>query len=343
MKKALYFALLFSISFPNFAQFAKMEDLCQVFHLPDGKDTTTFIVYGTEADLKVKKPLFFFRQGSRPYPLMDIYEGKYYLLSPFRFKPYKDDYHFVMVQKSGTLLAADSTYMAGFDKAMQTADSKYLTKKYLENNNLDKATQQCNQVINYLIKQPWVDAKKVVFCGGSEGFTVGANLVANVNKSITHTILFSGHAGRRFESNIYQVRQAILQGKLSPEDGQKEIDELYKVWADIQANPKSIDKSYGDNYYAWSSFSKKGSDNLMKINTPLYIAYGTDDNEIAPSLDYLPLDFIEKGKKNLTLKAYAEHDHQFNLLKKDVTGKVINQVYRGDEVAKDWMDWLKVK
>ena len=66
MKKALYFALLFSIPFSDFAQFAKMEDLCQVLHLPDGKDTTTFIVYGTKADLKVKKPLFFFRQGSRP-------------------------------------------------------------------------------------------------------------------------------------------------------------------------------------------------------------------------------------------------------------------------------------
>ena len=343
MRKAFYFASLFFISFSNFAQFAKIEDLCQVFHLPDGKDTTTFIVYGTKADLKVKKPLFFFRQGSRPYPLMFIDEDKYYLTSPFRFKTYKDDYHFVMVQKSGTLLAADSTYMAGFDKAMQTADSKYLTKKYLENNNLDKATRQCNQVINYLIKQPWIDAKKVVFCGGSEGFTVGANLVANVNKFITHTILFSGHAGRRFESNIYQVRQAILRRELTPEEGQKEIEELYKVWADIQANPKSIDKSYGDNYYAWSSFSKKNSDNLLKINTPLYIAYGTDDNEIAPSLDYLPLDFIEKGKKNLTLKAYTGHDHQFNLLKKDATGKVIDQVYRGDEVAKDWMDWLKGK
>jgi hypothetical protein len=35
------------------------------------------------------------------------------------------------------------------------------------------------------------------------------------------------------------------------------------------------------------------------------------------------------------------HDHQFNLLKKDSTGKVIDRQYRGDEVAKDWMDWLK--
>jgi hypothetical protein len=114
MKKVFHSLLLCLIPFFNFAQKTRLEDLCQVFHLPNGKDTTTFIVYGTKEDLKIKKPLFFFRQGSRPYPLMEIYQAKYYLFSPFRLEPYKNDYHFVMVKKSGTPLMADSTYMAGF-------------------------------------------------------------------------------------------------------------------------------------------------------------------------------------------------------------------------------------
>lgn len=37
----------------------------------------------------------------------------------------------------------------------------------------------------------------------------------------------------------------------------------------------------------------------LRINTPLYIAYETADKEIAPSLDYLPLDFIEKAEPTL--------------------------------------------
>jgi hypothetical protein len=341
MKKTFVLTFLYCIYFSGFSQTTRLEDLCQVFYLPDGKDTTTFIVFGTKEDLKIKKPLFFFRQGSRPEPLIEIYKGKYYPRFPFQIKPYKNDYHFVMVQKLGTRLIADSTYLAKFEQGMKIGYTTFLNRKYMINNNLDKATYQCNQVINYLIKQPWIDTKKVVFCGGSEGFTVGANLVSNFNKSITHTILFSGHAGRRFEYEIFRNRQAVRDGKISAEEAQKQIDQLYQGWEDVCKYPKSVDKSFGDTYYAWHSFSTKNSDNLLKINTPLYIAYGTEDNEITIGLDYLPLEFIEKGKKNLTLKAHINHDHQFFELKKDVSGKVIDRIYRGDEVAKEWMDWLK--
>ncbi|MFY7887489.1 MAG: hypothetical protein ACOVOW_01180 [Spirosomataceae bacterium] len=59
---------------------------------------------------------------------------------------------------------------------------------------------------------------------------------------------------------------------------------------------------------------------------------GLQDNEITIGLDYLPLEFIEKGKKNLTLKVQLNCDHQFFELKKDTTG---------NEVAKEWMDWFE--
>lgn len=341
MKRTYLFVLLAMLPFAGFSQVSRLEDLCQIFQLPDGKDTTTFIVFGTKDDLKIKKPLLFFRQGSRPEPLIEIYKNNYYFRLPFSTKPYQADYHFVMVQKSGTRLVADSSYLAQLAEGMKTGDTTFLNRAYQVNNNLDKATAQCNQVINYLVKQPWINAKKVVFCGGSEGFTIGANLVANVNKHITHTILFSGHAGRRFEHEIFRNRQAVSKGEMTAEEAQKQIDELYKAWADICKYPKSVDKGFGDTYYAWHSFSNKNLDNLLKINTPLYIAYGTEDNEVTIGLDYLPLEFIEKGKKNLTLKAQLNCDHQFFELKKDSTGNVIDKTYRGNEVAKEWMDWLK--
>lgn len=340
MKKAIFLTLIFLKTLSGFSQIQNSEDVYQVFHLPDGKDTTTYVVWGNKEEVKKKKPLFFFRQGFRPEPLVEIYEGKYYLRFPFKLKSFTDKYHLVMVQKSGTLLVADSTYLEAFNEGMKTGDTRFLTKEYQANNNLDKATAQCDQVINYLIKQPWVDSKRVVFCGGSEGFTIGANLVANFNKYITHTILFSGHAGRRFENEIYRNRQAVREGKMKPEEAQRQIEELYKSWEDVCKYPKSIDKSYGDTFYAWHSFSTKNLDNLLKINSPLYIAYGTEDGEVTIDLDYLPLDFIEKGKKHLTLKAYINCDHQFFELKKDASGKVIDKVYQGDKVYQDFMNWL---
>ena len=340
MKKTILLTLLFLQTLSGFSQTKKLEDVCQVFHLPAGKDTTTFVVWGSKESLKVKKPLFFFRQGSRPEPLIELNSQKHYLRFPFDVQLFKDKYHLVMVQKSGTCLVADSTYLEALNEGMKTGDPRFVTQKYKENNNLDKATAQCNQVINYLVKQPWIDSKRVVFCGGSEGFTVGANLVANFNKSVTHTILFSGHAGRRFEYEIYRNRQAVRERKMTAEEAQKEIEQLYKAWEDVCKYSKSVDKSFGDTYYAWHSFSTKNTDNLLKINTPLYIAYGTEDNEITVGLDYLPLDFIEKGKINLTLKAYVNCDHQFFEFKKDASGKVVDKVYQGDKVSQDFMEWL---
>jgi hypothetical protein len=319
----------------------KLEDFCQKFQIVNKKDTITFIVFGSKEDLKIKKPLFLFRQGSQPRPLLEIDNGVYYPQLPLDIKPYQADYHIVMIQKAGTAFLADSIYMKQYNEKLNMENSPIVTMKYLENNSLQKATSDCNNVINFLIKKPWIDAKKVIFCGGSEGFTVGANLAANFNKNITHLILSSGHAGRRFEHLIFQTRLSIKAGEISAKEGQAQVEHLYDLWKDMHKYPKAINKNYGDTYLAWHSFSIKNMDNLLKINVPLYIAYGTDDNEIAIGLDFLPLEFIANGKKNLTLKAYPNHDHQFFGIVKDVNGKVIDKIYNGDKVAKEWFDWLK--
>ena len=48
MKKTILLTLLFLQSIPTFSQTEKLKDVCQVFNLPDGKDTTTFIVWGSK-------------------------------------------------------------------------------------------------------------------------------------------------------------------------------------------------------------------------------------------------------------------------------------------------------
>ncbi|AUD03173.1 dienelactone hydrolase family protein [Spirosoma pollinicola] len=342
MKKLLLLVLVCIVS-KTIAQTTRLEDLCQVFHLPDGKDTTTFIIFGTKEDLQVKKPLFIFRQGSQPMPFIVLDSARYFLLAPFHFRDYKKDYHFVIIQKPGVQLIATQQFLDDYQKALTQPNppEKFISKKYLANNYRERYVDQCDKVINYLVKQTWIDSRKVVFCGGSEGFTVGADLVGNHNKSVTHTILFSGKQGRRFEVLIQQMRERVTKKEMNPEEGQKEIEQLYSVWQDIHTYPEAIDKMYGDTYRAWYSFSQPTLPNLLKINIPLYIAYGTADEEMAPSLDMLPLEFIAAGKKNLTLKPYYDHDHQFFKLKRDSTGTVIAKEYNGDAVAKDWMEWLQ--
>lgn len=56
MKKAIVLTLLFLQIVSGFSQTIKLEDVCQVFNLPDGKDTTTFIVWGRISDNILRKP-----------------------------------------------------------------------------------------------------------------------------------------------------------------------------------------------------------------------------------------------------------------------------------------------
>lgn len=236
MKARPLLAIILLLSFHSKAQYREVDNLCRIFHLADGKDTTSFVVFGNRDDLKLKKPLFLFRQGSQPMPIIHQYQDGYYMpVSPFRFADYKDKFHFVMISKPGVRLVADSLFLNQYQKAMRNGDDSgiFITKKYTENNYREKYVQQCDQVINYLVKQSWVDTSKVVFCGGSEGFTVGADLIANKNKHITHAILFSGNTERRFENIIYNLRQESKRGIRSEAEIQKEIADMYKVWEDI--------------------------------------------------------------------------------------------------------------
>jgi len=83
-------------------------------------------------------------------------------------------------------------------------------------------------------------------------------------------------------------------------------------------------------------------EHLLSLRIPIYICYGTAD--LSSSLnDLLPIEFASRGKTNLTLKPYLDYDHTFFQLVRDDKGKVIDKVYKGDEVAGEYMNWLNKK
>ena len=100
MKKTILLVLLFLKTISIFSQTQRLEDVCQVFHLPDGKDTTTFIVWGSKKDLKVEKPMFFFRQGSQPYPLIENSSGHFFPFYPFPLEEITNKYLLLGCRKS---------------------------------------------------------------------------------------------------------------------------------------------------------------------------------------------------------------------------------------------------
>lgn len=311
----------------------------QLFQLPDpGGPPIDFIIAGNRSELSRKKPLLLFLQGSLPRPLLMSDSTGTWVLNMFAPEPYLRDYHLVTISKPGIPLLSDSL---GTDQLVRDPRTGQFPTAYLENNHLDYYVRTRQLVVDYLLTQPFVDRSRVIVCGGSEGFRVGAALAA-ASAVFTQVILFSDSALGRWQLEIQRQRLRASRGEISADEAQQVIEAYQSDWKKILREPTSTEKNFGDPYRTWYSFSGDNLENLLKIKVPLYIAYGTDDSVNALSCDILPIEFSRRGKTNLTLRAWIDHDHRFSRSVRDGRGTVVGQEYNGDAVAAAWFDWLRI-
>ena len=319
----------------------RKQRLYQTFELKEGNDTIRFFIIAKPGEAKQKKPLILYRQGSLPIPPFTRYtEGVSISALPANFYTYLKDYHMVVIAKPGVPLVMDSaTVDRFFDQVMNRT---FAPKKYLINNNLDYYVRTSSKVIDFLTRQAWVDKHKIVVIGGSEGYNVAAKL-AVVNRSITHLICYSSHPYGRFDYLVKEQRHKALTGEITDEKAQVQIDSLYSLWKAICQDPKATNKLYYDTYYAWSSFSEPPINSLVQLQIPIFVAYGTrdDDWDIVEENDLLAIRFLQLGKTNLTLRPYLHCNHSLVEIKKNATGDVIGSVDHNSEFVTDYMNWLK--
>jgi pimeloyl-ACP methyl ester carboxylesterase len=307
-----------------------------IFTIKGSIDSISFIV--SDTSFKKKKPLFLFSQGSLPTALFwkEDESHTWRQFMPFAYQDYLKDYDFVIISKPGIPVftyTADKNYMY-IDPITKQIPQEYYNKSYL-----DYYVTQANDVINYLVKQKWVDKSKIVIAGHSQGSKVVSKLGA-INKYVTRVVYLSGNPLGRYDQDIRQIRKDELLGKISAEAAQKEINDLYEQWVVISQNPNDTHSSGGDTNKAWTSFSTPLLPYLLKINVPIFIGYGTADNT-ADYCDLLPLDFIRLGKHNYTLRPYAGYDHNFTKVEYDKAGNKISSEEHWNDVARDVFEWLK--
>ena len=302
------------------------------------KDSISFIV--SDTTFKAKKRIFLFSQGSVPTALFwkedATHTWRQFL--PFSYEKYLDKYNFVIISKPGIPVFSYSA-----DKNYYYIDpvTKKLPQKYNDDNYLDYYVDQANDVINYLVKQKWVDASGIVVAGHSQGSKVVSKLGV-VNNHITQVVYLSGNPLGRYDQQIRQLRKDAMAGRISNEEAQKGIDTLYADWEAINKDPNNTQSTGGDTNKAWISFSTPLLSYLLEIKVPLFIGYGTADN-VADYCDLLPLDFIRAGKHNYTMKPYSGYDHNFNQLTFDKDRNIASSNAHWDQVAKDIFDWLELQ
>jgi len=297
------------------------------FRLNLGKDTVDVLVASAEGAANDPKPLFLFCQGSLPIPLIVYDDQGTAGIFPFDERRLTQDYHLVIISKPGIPISAHTRTLRP-DFTYAEADGHF-PKYYLEHNYLDYYVERNNQIIAQLQKYPWVAKNQLVVAGHSEGATIAAKMALK-NKRISHVIFASGNPLGRILSMIASSRKSE-----SPASERAESD--FHYWEYLLEQDKNKDSI---DYYARTdySFSLPPMEYLKKLRIPVLVSYGSVDNN-APYNDYLRIWCIQHQKKNFQFNCYVGLEH--NYFGTDANGKTDYGAFHWDDVATDWMAWIK--
>lgn len=299
------------------------------------KHLGTVVIHVTKTNRKEKKPLLVYIDGSGNYPLFyRKNNGNYNTSIAFDIGRFAKDYSIVLISKPGTPFSDSLRYQAGkpYYPDNDVYDSLY---------SLQWRAGAASKAIDYLVKNIPVDTKNIIVMGYSEGSQV-APAVAVLNKKVTHVVCFVGNSLNQLYDFIINARLDADRNEITAEQSQQIVDSLYNVYAKIYANPKATDKRwFGATFLKWSSFSEATPlENMLKLKIPiLYVAGGKDNNQTIIDMDYAKLEFLRKGKTNLTYKVYPNSNHGFQ----ETTVKDGKEVRtdRSDEVHQFAFDWIK--
>lgn len=287
-----------------------------------------FVVLG---DTSIRKPLIVFCTGSSIAPVFIQKNGKTYALNnPIPFNDLLQQYHFLFVGKTGLPMV---DVESNLDDQQSYSGTGFDLSAFWKYNTLENNTLLAHSVLKKLLKAPWIDQNKVVLLGHSQGSRV-ATKTAVSTPGVTHLVYLScSPVGRFFE----MIRRERIRAGATPEEKQAKVDNLLALWKDISDHPGALDKTWGDPYPTWTSFSENLIDDLLRLEIPVFLGFGTED--VACELcDLIPYEFIRAGKTNLTTQVYPGVEHNFYPLGPDK--KPDYTAGKWDQVMRDIFSWI---
>lgn len=284
---------------------SKLEGLdVLVYTVPAEEDSIQYIKIGT--DTTSVKPVLLFLQGSLPVPLIIDFEDFKHVGIPFQYSELIDDFHLAVISMPHTPVTARRNELDGqYCFVTDTALPHSYSRDYLKGNYLENYVARARSVIRDIGGQPWATNSEIHLAGHSQGAKVAA-VTASENRDIATVSLLGFNAFGRFDERIRRERAALRLNRISGSEYLDNIQAHYERWEEINRDPDNFENGNLN----WTSFSIDYTPYLLRIDRPLFVAYGTEDLS-AENCDLLPLIFIENQKSNLTLKPYPGLDHNF--------------------------------
>jgi pimeloyl-ACP methyl ester carboxylesterase len=302
------------------------------------KQIGSFNYYIASKNLKQQKPVLLFLEGSGCYPLLRIInDGQncciYVNAISINIDSLANYYHVVLVSKPGVPLI-DSMRVSSYENL--NINNIPCTDTYNQQLSFEWRTKAASIALTRALAEVNANRKKVIVMGNSEGGQIAPALAA-INKNVTHCINICGSGINQFYTPIIKTRMKARKGLITYEEAERQIDSLFATYAAIYNNRNATDTSwYGQTYKRWSSFTLNPPlEYYRKLQIPVYIAIGAkDENGDVLSSDYIKLEFLRLGKKNLTYKVYPAYDHFFN----EIVGP--NKVAHAKEVYDAALNWV---
>jgi len=204
----------------------------------------TIQFYVSKQNIKKKKPLVIFEQGSGGYPsVFLVHFPDTTVTIPFIetkvFEIMKEDFHYVDIAKPGTPFSMEVT-LEDYN-FMHFLEYFKPSKEYEEKLTLEWRVKASSLVIDYMCNHFQIDTSKIIVWGGSEGADV-APAVANYNKKVTHVVSMNGSGFNSLLDPIINIRNDEIKGEISGQEAQNQINDLFEQYKDIFQNPTSTDK-----------------------------------------------------------------------------------------------------
>ena len=205
----------------------------------------------------------------------------------------------------------------------------YLTGNYMEN-----YVKRGNAVIDHLRHQKWVT--DICVAGHSQGSKIAVRLAKN--KHVKAVGAFSINPLGRVDEFVRRARLQAVEGKITDDEAQKQIDKIYNYWQNVCDSPEMESEHGEDSHKTAYSFSVPTLDIMLNLKVPIYVAYGTKD-VTAGYCDLLPIDFIRAKKQGWKVVPYLNMEHNFMVVKPN--GEVDRTDYHFPKVMNDFFMWLQ--
>lgn len=339
--KTNIFVLLLGVSLIPFGLSAQYSDLAWRTGLIDyqitfQQDTITYLLSSPSQHGEPDK-LILYLQGSIPQPLfIEQADGGLVNTFPVDYYSRRDEFYFCILPKAGLPVVANAKDLPPSGLCL-APDSEVLPVAYQERNYLEYYVGRAKLVLEELV--PKLGVTEVIVIGGSEGARVGARL-ANECDLITHLVYYSANPLGRYFGLITAERHQALMGKQTAEEAEAKIEQLQNRWQVINEDPMSTSSASGDTNRTWTSFSGPALADLLALDIPVLVAYGTADSPTL-NMDYLYYEVVRLQKKNIEIRSYIDHDHGLNKLTFDERGEQVSSEFVFDTIYEEWLNWVR--